>query len=184
MTVQIIVGRLVVADGLSITYDSTEHDKLIAKLLARVQRPKRLINAIARYTNAITMQMFRGRRADTVGKRGQKWPKLAKSTIEQKRALKRKGRAIQVHRPLVRTGKLRDSLKVIERKEKGFVYGTRARSAKGALYGGIHNKGGKRGRPPQRKWLFFTRHDTRQMVKMIVDYLENKLKRYNRYVSK
>lgn len=172
------------ADGLSVTYDDTQHQRLIGKLLAKVQRPKKLMNLVERYTNAVTMQMFRGRRADTVGKRGQKWPKLAKSTIEQKRKLKKDGGATQIHRPLVRTGRLRDSLKVIQRQPKGFVYGTQLRSPKGALYGGIHNKGGSNGRPPQRKWLFFTKQDTRQMVKMIIDYLKDRLKNHSKYVRR
>ena len=170
------------ADGITITYEKKEAEALINRLLKRVQRPKELISTWERYVHAATMQMFRGRRPDTSGVRGERWPKLAEKTRWQKAALRKRGMAIETDRPLVRTGEMRDSLKVLSRTEKGFVYGTRLRSKKNYPYPGIHNVGGEN--LPPRRWLFLNDHDWRQIVKMAIDYLKGELKAYRSYLQK
>ena len=168
------------ADGLDITFDTRVLERKLNHTLKVVQHPRKLMKALQGYVNAVTFQMFRGRRPDTSGVRGVKWPKLKESTIFAKRALRKRGKAIESDRPLVRTGKLRDSLKVLSQAEKGFVYGTKAKSNKGYPYPSVHNKGGKR--VPQRKWLFFNNIDFEQMTKMTVDYLKEKMRGYKSYV--
>ena len=172
------------AEGFTVEFDTREAERMLSSLLDRVNRPKRLMQAMSRYVNSVTFQMFSGRRADTSGKRGVKWPPLSQETIMAKRAALARGAAIEEDRPLVRTGKMRDSLKVLERADKGFVYGTRLRSKKGFSYPAIHNTGGSGSKPPQRPWLFLTPHDFAQMAKMTKDYLENRLQGFTSYVGK
>jgi len=171
-------------DGITITFEKKEAERLINKLLKRVKNPRKLVKTWKKYVAAVTFQMFKGRRPDTSPRRGVKWPKLAKSTLKQKAALRKRGKAIEIQRPLVRTGDMRDSLKVLKETNKGFVYGTRIKSRKGFSYAGVHNVGGKMGRPPMRKWLFLSDHDWRQIVKMAIDYLNGNLKAHRSYVSK
>lgn len=170
------------ADGITITFEKREAEAMINRLLRRVKNPKKLVKTWEKYVHAVTMQMFRGRRPDTSGKRGVRWPNLAPKTVQQKAALRKRGRAIEIHRPLVRTGEMRDSLKVLKETNKGFVYGTRQKSKKGYNYPGIHNRG--EGKIPQRKWLFLTDHDWRQIVKMTIDFLKGEIKSYRSYVEK
>jgi len=170
-----------------ITVDDRQVQKMIGNLLNKVERPKPLMSKIERYVNAITFQMFDGKRPDTSGVRGVKWKKLAPSTIKQKKALAKRGglaSGTAPRRPLVRTGKMRDSLKVLKRSDRGFEYGTRLKSKKGFPYPGVHNAGGKNGRPPQRPWIFLTRDDFAQIASMTVDFLEDVRKSFRKYVIK
>lgn len=171
------------ADGITIEFESKDVERLLSKILFKVKKPARLMRQLQRYVNAVTRQMFRGRRPDNGGVRGQKWAKLKKSTIEQKAALRKKGRAIQIHRPLVRTGRMRDSLRVLRKQLKGFVYGTGVRK-KGFPYPGIHQVGSEKTNLPARKWLFLTRKDLRQMIKMATDHIRGRLRGHNKYVIK
>lgn len=159
---------------IDIKFDTKEVDAMLSELLNRVKRPKRLMKKIERYVLGVTKKMFGLPRPDTKGVRGVKWAKLAPSTVKGKNALKKAGKAIESHRPLVRTGAMRDSIDILMRSEKGFVFGTVMKSSEGAPYPGIHNVGGKENRPPQRMWLFLTEKDYAQMAKMTTDYLNGK----------
>lgn len=170
------------ADGVTITFEKREAEAMIQRMLSRVQHPKKMVTTWERYVAAVTNQMFHGRRPDTSAVREVKWPKLARSTIEQKAALRKRGLAIEIQRPLVRTGEMRDSLKVLKETEKGFVYGTRVRSKKGFPYPGLHNVGG--GNVPQRKWLFLNNTDWRQIVQIAIDFLKDELKSFSSYTKK
>lgn len=164
------------ADGINLDMDTRDVDRMLGRLLNRVEQPAPLMKQVEKYVHAVTKQMFRGRRPDTTGKRGVRWPPLAESTKWRKRA---KGYA---DRPLVATGKMRDSLRVLRRASKGFKYGTTVKSRKGFAYPGLHNVGGPK--VPQRRWLFLTRKDYTQMAQMAVDFLEGRLKGWRRYVSR
>lgn len=164
------------ADGITIEFESKDVEKLLTKILKRVSNPRPLMKTLERYVHAQTMLMFRGRRPDTTGVRGQRWPKLKKSTIQQKLAMQKNGKAIASKRPLVRTGEMRDSLKVLVRSQKGFVYGSKTISQKGFPYPGIHQVGTKDGRLPARKWLFLTKQDLSQMIKTTIDYIKGRLR--------
>ena len=170
------------ADGFTISFEDEQVERLIIRLLRKVKSPKKLMDQVKRYVHAVTMQMYRGERPDTKAKRGQTWAKLKPETIRQKAALKRRGKAIEIHRPLVRTGKARDSLKVLQDNPKGFIYGTKIRSNKGFPYMGVHQKGDSKN--PQRKSIFLNRHDLRQVVKMTIDYLKDKEFGFKKYVKK
>jgi len=162
-------------DSISMSFDTKQADKMLSDLLNKVQRPAKLMERVQGYVDAVTLKMFTGRRPDTSGVRGQKWPKLKLSTIKQKRALVKRGLAEVADRPMVRTGRTRDSLKVLEKSQKGFVYGTRQKSEKGFSYPGYHNKN-------KFPFLFFREKDYAQMTKMVVDYLEGALKSASNYV--
>lgn len=157
------------ADGITIDFDNKDVERLLNKYLRNLRNSSALITRMGRYVHAMTMKMFRGRRPDTVGVRGQKWPKLAKSTLKSKLAAQKRGAAITSKRPLVYSGELRDSLKVLRKTKNGFEYGTNVKSRKGFPYPGIHQTGGKN--LPQRKFLFLTRKDLQQMVKMTIDHI-------------
>jgi len=165
-----------VSNGLSMQLESKEVESLIKTLLDRVERPKKLLDKVEKYVKAVTMQMLKGSRPDTKGRRGIKWPKLKKSTVKQKKALVASGNAIVAARPMVRTGKMRDSIKTLSRSAKGFLFGTRIKS-KDFAYPGFHNKG----RFP---WLFLTQKDYAQISKMVTDHLKGELKRHTHYVRK
>ncbi len=171
------------SDNFEIKMDTREFDRQIKELMTKVKRPAKLMTMLRRYTNAMTMRMFRSRpRADTSVVRGVKWAKLKKSTKKQKKALKKDGKSLQIFRPLVRTGSLRDSLKILEKKSKGFKYGTRIKNKKGFHYPGVHQNG--RGKVPKREFLFYTEKDFKQMVRITVDYLEDDLKGIKHYTRR
>ena len=167
--------------GLTVSFDTRKLERRLNHTLKTVKHPRKLMKALQRYVNAVTFQMFNGRRPDTSGRRGVKWPKLKQTTIFAKRALRKRGKAIESDRPLVRTGKMRVSLGVLSSAEIGFTYGTKVKSKSGFPYPGVHNKGG--GKIPMRKWLFFTTADFEQMTMMTVDYLKEKLKGVRSYVK-
>jgi phage gpG-like protein len=150
--------------------DTREVTNLISKLLRRMKDPSPFIKEVIRYVKAITMKMFRGPRPDLHEVRGVTWPKLMKSTLKAKRA------AGFPNRPLVRTGKMVDSIKVLYKSKTGFVYGTEVKSSKGFPYPAAHNAGGPvEGRPPQRVWLFLTKTDCAQLLKDAIDFIEGRL---------
>jgi hypothetical protein len=160
------------ADGFSIHYESAEVQAMTNRLLGKVQHPGPLMNTIKRYTKAITMKMFRGRRPDNAPVRGVRWPKLKDSTIKSKKAKMKRGKAIAT-RPMVETGKTRDSLKVLESSKRGFLFGTR-HTNKGFPFPGMHNAG----RFP---FLFYEKKDYAQMVRMTIDHLKDSLKGFKSY---
>jgi len=170
------------ADGITITFEDKEVESMIIKLLKKVKNPKALMRQVEKYVHAVTMQMFRGTRPDTKGKRGQVWEKLKPETIKQKAALKKRGLAIEIHRPLVRKGDARDSLKVLESHKKGFTYGTKIKSKKGFPYMGAHQVGDAKN--PKRISIFLRNHDLRQIIKMTVDYLKGLEVKYKSYIKK
>jgi phage gpG-like protein len=165
------------ANGLSIDFETQETERMITALLRKVERPRRLMKNVERWVHSQTMRMFRGRRPDKVPIRGVKWRPLKESTVKQKKALVKRGKAIVADRPMVRTGKLRDSLKVLNSNPKGFEYGTRVKSKNGFAYPGFHNIG-------DFLWLFLRERDYQQIVLMATDYLRGNLKNFKSYVSK
>ena len=169
------------ADGITIKFEDAEVERMVVRLLKRVRNPKKLMAQVKKYVHAVTMQMFSGVRPDTRTKRGQTWKKLKPETIKQKAALKKRGLAIEIHRPLVRTGKARDSLKVLEDHPKGFTYGTKIKSKGGFPYMGVHQKGDAKN--PQRKSIFLNNTNLRQIIKMTVDYLKGVEVKYKGYVK-
>jgi len=164
------------------TVDSEQVERLISWLLVNVQNPKPLLRKVEKYVGAVTKQMFAGRRPDIREQRGQLWERLSPNTIKQKAALRARGAAIAIHRPLVRTGKARDSLRVLRRSERGFVYGTDVRNEKGFPYMTAHQTGTPT--IPQRLSIFLTKHDLRQIVKMTIDHLRPKaVREWNEHVE-
>lgn len=161
-----------VAVNFSIHFETKEVNRMINTLLNRVERPRVLLKNVQRWIKYLTMKMFRGRRPDTGGVRGVRWPKLKKSTI----AFKKSQGARQPNRPMVYTGKLRDSLKVLQENEKGFVFGTRIKSERGFPYGGFHNKN----RFP---FLFLRREDFLQIQQMTIDYLNGEMTKAKKYLD-
>lgn len=170
------------ADEITIEFKDEEVQKLLNKLIKRLSKPQKLIRQMERYVHAITLKMFHGRRADTMGVRGVNWEKLTPSTKKQKAALAKRGMAVEINRPLVRTGKMRDSIGVIKKGLKGFVYGTEVRSNSGFPYPGAHQAGG--GNLPQRKFIFLNRNDLRQLVRMSIDFIKNREFGYKKYLIK
>jgi len=162
------------ADSFEITMETKEVEKLISNLLKRIKNPKKLMKTLERWVHAQTMLMFRGKRPDNTAVRGMKWPKLAKSTIKQKKARVARGVGIVANRPMVDTGKLRDSLKVLKRSHKGFVYGTKVKSKKGFHYPGYWNNS-------KFVFLFFNKIDFAQISRMTVDFLNDRLERFSKY---
>ena len=130
---------------IDVVADTHEVTELISKLIKRMEDPSPFIKEVIRYVKAVTMQMFHGARPDNTEVRGVTWPKLMKSTVKAKRATG------TYRRPLVGTGAMRDSVKVLYQTKSGFVYGTTLRSKGGFPYPAAHNTGGSvEGRPPQR----------------------------------
>ncbi len=160
-------------DGLTIEMETREVEAMIQQLLNKVERPKKLLKNSQRWLHAMTMKMFRGRRPDNTMVRNVKWPKLAPSTIKAKQAKVKRGKAIGL-RPMIETGKGRDSIKVLQESPTGYTYGTRIKSKKGYSYMGHHN---------QRKfpWLFLKKQDYAQLQRMTVDYLNDVMKGFKAY---
>ena len=156
------------AKGIDIRVETKEVQTMVVSLLKKLENPRHLVKFVSRYVHAQTMKMFRGRRADNSGVRGVKWPKLKESTVWQKRALKKAGKSIATDRPMVRTAKLRDSLKTIKSSSKGFIYGTKVKSG-GFPYPGHHNAN-------KFPWLFLNQHDMATIAKMTKHYIDGKLK--------
>jgi phage gpG-like protein len=160
--------------AIDISFETEEAQKNISNLIGRVENPKPLLNLLQRWLHAQTIKMFIGRRPDNTIVRGVKWPKLKPSTIKNKKNRVKRGKSIVASRPMVDTGKLMGSLKVLSKNKNGFVYGTNAKSKKGFNYPGHWNAS----RFP---WLFLTKNDYNQMVKATIDFLNNKLKTFKNY---
>lgn len=182
--------------GLSVTIDNQETYRMIEKLIRKIDRPEPLLKIVGKFIQAETKKMFMGKRPDTVGRRGVKWPKLAKSTIQRKlstksqteRLVKRSdkltkksftkagvGQVGAARRPLLASGKLKGSLlkkSAIKIKSKGLVYGTNVTNDDGYPYPAVHQTGGKN--IPQRRWLFLTSKDLMQIATTTRDWLMNK----------
>lgn len=171
------------AGKFDVRFDDREVKKLIDKLSIRVKKPKPLFETIGRYVMSATMLMFRGKRPDTGGVRGVKWDKLAQSTLKNKAAAKARGKAIEIDRPLVRTGKLRDSLarkSALTVSDRGLTYGTNVKSDGNFPYPGMHNVGSnnagknKNIKIPARRWLFLTKSDLQQILFTTKEWLEGR----------
>jgi len=162
---------------IAIELETKEVQSMLNKLLRKVENPKKLMRNVQRWLHYLTMKMFRGRRPDTTGVRGVRWPQLSMSTIKSKRAKVKRGRSIVAARPMVDTGELRDSLKVLSEDTKGgFVYGSRKKSKGGFSYGGYHNAG-------KFPWLFIKRREYAQIQSMVVDFLEDKMRNFKTYAK-
>lgn len=159
----------------SISIETKEVEKMISTLLKRVERPKPLMENLYKWINSLTKKMFTGKRPDNNTVRGVKWPKLAEKTVNRKKQLVKQGKAIAT-RPMVQTGKLRDSLKKITETEKGFVYGTNLTTTSGFKYPGFHNS-------TRFPFLFVKKNEFAQIQKMAVDFLNGKLKGFNSYTK-
>jgi phage gpG-like protein len=162
------------ADSASIEFDTREVEKMTTELLRKVQHPQKLLRLLERVVNAVTKKMFRGRRPDNAVVRGVKWQKLKTSTIKSKRARKKSGKTIAI-RPMVDSGELRDSLKILSHGKTGFIYGTRKKSKRGFDYPAHQAK-----RFP---WLFLTKKDFLQFERATIDFLNDSLKNYKTYVT-
>ncbi len=149
---------------------------MIDSLLAKVKKPKKLLKNIQRWIHALTMKMFRGKRPDNAPVRGVKWPHLAPSTMKAKKAKVRRGKAIVAARPMVESGRTRDTLKVLGESGSGFEYGTRQKSKKGFAYPGYHNKG-------KFPFIFISRREYIQIERMVVDYLKDKMSNFKSYTN-
>lgn len=160
---------------IEIEADFDRVNAVLAKALKELHEPKPLMNKLKQYVKMVTMKMFVGRRPDNTTVREVTWPPLAESTLWAKRAARKRPGSVVIEsdRPLVRTGKMRDSIRVLAENKTGFLFGSDVRSQKGYPYPGVHNVGGKNGRPPQRKWLFLTRNDFAQMLVMTRDWIKN-----------
>jgi len=170
---------------LNVTVDNTAALAGIEQRLRKLRDPDPVLWNIGRFSRALTFQMFNGRRPDTTVVRGEKWNPLKITTLAQKRALLKKGQALVADRPLVRSGKLRDSLmsdRSIQVRSKGMSYGTDVRDARGYPYPAIHQTGS--GYVPKRRFLFWTDADLQQILKMAIDHIENKLLDFNAYVRR
>lgn len=162
------------SDNLSIDFETRQVEQLISGLIKKTNNPKELLDVIKKWIHVQTMRMFIGRRPDSTMVRGVSWPRLKESTIDQKRQLVKKGKAIVAARPMVRTGKLRDSIKVLKSSKTGFVYGTTVMSKKGFKYPGHWNS-------TKFRWLFLTKKDYSQMFRMTVDFFKGRLKNHKSY---
>ncbi len=163
----------------TITIDNTETMAMIEGLISKLKNPEPLLNVVGKYLQANTMKMFVGNRPDTSSVRGEKWPKLADSTIQRKLAQKKSGLIIgDARRPLVATGKMKDSLltkAAIRVNKHGLVYGTEVRGRKGFLYPAAHQTGTSK--MPQRRFLFVNETELNQIANTTKQWLEGNLMR-------
>lgn len=172
------------ATNRNVTIEDREVHRMINGLIRKINNPKPLLINIGRYTRALTQKMLNDNqpRPDNISVRGKKWRKLAQSTIWEKRRLYRKGKSVALDRPLVRTGRLRDSLnseRAIQIKGKGLIYGTNVRSRKGFYYPGFHQVGGRtrHGRVPARPFLFLQRSELHEIANMTRNYILDRMSR-------
>jgi hypothetical protein len=155
--------------GLRLVVETREVEQMLTTLIQRTKNPGPLLKQVERYINVVTLGMFfKTPRPDTGGRRGILWPKLKWSTIARKRQLVKQGKAISADRPLVETGKMRDSIRVLSRSSNGFVYGTDVKSKDGFNYPGFHNE--------SRPWLFLTNDDFQVIGQMAADHISGTLK--------
>lgn len=134
----------------------------IGSLLIKLKQPKELLKATQRYINTEIRSMFKGTSPDKTMKREVMWAPLTQGTIEQKKRLYRKGLSTVIKRPLVRTGALRDSLRVLNETSHGFTYGTDVDN-KGFNYGLHHNI--------KRPFLFLINHDGINILTIVKNWL-------------
>lgn len=170
--------------GLSVTIDNRETFELIERKLRLLNNPAPLLLSIGRYMRALTLQIMRDRRADNAPVRGESWPKLSERTMMAKRAMQKRGLAVNANRPLVLSGKMVNSLKndsAIKISRNGIAYGTDVKSEKGFPYPGFHQVGDDK--VPARRWLFLTTTELRQILQMSIDYIHKNLKAFRSYVK-
>ena len=163
-------------NGLSVTCDNREALADIERKIGVLNNPYPLLKKIMLYSMAMTRKMFFGPRPDNSSVRGEFWPKLAESTIKAKRAMaKRKG--TETDRPLVLSGEMRNSLmneSAIKIQGKGATYGTEVLSENGFPFPGVHQEGAPP--VPQRRFLFWTNEDMKNILTMCVDFVDQKLR--------
>jgi phage gpG-like protein len=168
----------VAKSALDVTIDDREVYAMIERLIKRIDNPAPLLQTVGRYIRVLTKKMFTGARPDTQGVRGEKWDKLAESTLAHKKQLRAKGQSIgNPARPLVRTGMLKDDLlskRAIKIKGKGLEYGTDRKSNMGFPSPAIHQVGGRI--LPARRWLFLRREELMQIAQTTREYLMGMLK--------
>lgn len=149
-------------------FENAEIVQMVSKLEGRVKNPEPFLRRVAKYVQKNTMQMF-SKRPDLHQVRTVRWKPLAKSTIEAKRRAKKEGRAIATTRPLVFTGKLKESLasvNAIQISGKNTTYGTDLPFAQ------YHQRGGTK--LPKRPFLFITKSERNEIGRMIKKYLDGK----------
>lgn len=164
----------------SVTVDNTEILGLIEEQISRLDNPQPLLKTVGRYIQKETMRMFEGKRPDAGEVRGEKWDRLAPSTIMKKIQLRKKDGAIigALYGPLVRTAKMMDSLKkrsAVIIKKKGLMYGTDVKNKKGFPYPAIHQVGSDKINLPKRRFLFITEEDLIMITLVTRDYVLNLL---------
>ena len=161
--------------ALSVTIDNTETFAMIEGLIMQIERPEPLLKIVGKYIQWLTKKMFVGARPDLKGVRGEKWPKLRKSTRFKKREMKKFGLITgNPNRPLLETGHLRDDLiapRAIRIQNKGLIYGTDRRK-RGFAYPAVHQTGTKDWRIPARRWLFLTVNEINQITHLVKEWLE------------
>lgn len=147
--------------------------KMISEMLNRLENPRPLLGTVGKYTQEQTQKMFVRTRPDNTIVRGKRWKKLKTATIFRKRQLRAQGKAVKSDRPLVRTGKLRNSLlskRAFKFVNKGLIYGTQARNDKVFLYPAVHQAGSRSAKIPARKYLFLTRMELLQIAEITKNY--------------
>lgn len=159
--------------AIDVVFETKEVEKMIEQQLSQVKKPRELILAISKWIDYMTKKFFFGRRPDNVSVRGVRWPKLKQSTIDNKKNLVKRGKAIVAERPMVSTGAFRDSIKVLEKNKKGFLFGTRKKS-KGFNYPGYHNS-------TKFPWLFISKKEYDIISEMTVDFIKKQLRNFRFY---
>lgn len=148
---------------------------MIEGFINRIDKPKPLLTLIGKYIQAETAKMFTSR-PDLRPVRGQKWDKLAESTILRKWDQGKKlAKFRRADRPLVDTGLMRDDLlapRSIKIKDKGLEYGTERRNKKGVLYPALHQTG--TANMPKRRFLFLNENDLFQIGRTTIEYIEGR----------
>ncbi len=163
-------------DKATVTIDNTETLAMIEGLIRKIEKPEPLLKVIGKYIQAETKKMFVGKRPDTSGVRGVKWPKLAKSTIQKKISNKVSGLGNQVgaaRRPLVASGLMKADLlnpRSIEINKNGLRYGTDMVNVYGFPYPSVHQT--VTDLIPQRRFLFVNETDLNQICNTVKQWLE------------
>ena len=165
-----------------VTIDDREVLAMLTEKISKLDNPKPMLTVAGRYIRALTAKMFKGKRPDVGGVRGEKWPKPKLKTIQQKKAMG----VSAARRPLVRTAKLRKSLFAsgsLKVRKKGLEYGTDVTNEKGFPYPAIHQIGSPKTNLPQRRWLFLTKDELLQIAEIAKDYIEGLMKSPKEYAK-
>jgi phage gpG-like protein len=152
---------------LSVEIENKEVLDYLNNILGKLKHPKKLMVQVSTYIDTEVRSMFKNgsARPDRTTVRGVKWMPLKEKTIEQRKILYRKNKSVNVSRPLVRTGALRNSLRILKWSSnfEGFIYGTDVKSKKGFTYGLYHNT--------IRPFLFVNKKDGVHILELIKKWL-------------